>query len=93
MSWVEPVSPSRGKTLARLYSCASGRTSVIASGAKVTFDPSHGLSGSGFDTGSGCHARDNDLSDPVGLQLRLQIRTRKGSPCPLRYHDIAGLAI
>src|ERR1700728_2929756 len=39
MSWVEPVSPSRGKTLARLYSCASGRTSVMASRASVTLNP------------------------------------------------------
>src|ERR1035438_10213007 len=39
MSRVEPVSPSRGKTLARLYSCASGRTSVMASRASVTLNP------------------------------------------------------
>ena len=51
------------------------------------------LSGSGFDAGSGCHARDNNLRYPVGLQLRLKIRTRKRAPCPLRHHDIAGLAI
>src|ERR1700733_9319465 len=39
MSWVEPVSPSRGKTLARLYSCASARKSVMASRASVTLNP------------------------------------------------------
>src|ERR1700728_2729651 len=39
MSWVEPVSPSRGKTLARLYACASGRKSVMASRASVTLNP------------------------------------------------------
>src|ERR1700689_2805884 len=39
MSWVEPVSPSRGKTLARLYSCASARPSVMASTASVTLKP------------------------------------------------------
>src|ERR1700733_13548938 len=39
MSSVEPVSPSRGKTLVRLYSCASGRASVMASSASVTLNP------------------------------------------------------
>src|ERR1700722_7679472 len=39
MSWVEPVSPSRGKTLARLYACASERTSVMASRSSVTWNP------------------------------------------------------
>src|SRR5579871_1141338 len=51
------------------------------------------LSGSSFDTCSGCHARDNNLRYPVGLQLCLKIRTRKCTPCPLRHHDIASLAI
>src|ERR1700761_7895668 len=40
MSCVEPVSPSLGKTLARLYACASGRASVMASTANVTLNPS-----------------------------------------------------
>src|ERR1700690_2476172 len=39
MSWAEPVSPSRGNTLRRQYSCASGRTSVMASRASVTLNP------------------------------------------------------
>src|ERR1700678_2916014 len=39
MSWVEPVSQSRGKTLARLCSGSAGRTSVIASRASVTLNP------------------------------------------------------
>src|SRR5580698_797299 len=51
------------------------------------------LSGSSFDACSGCHARDNNLRYSVGLQLRLKIRTRKCTPCPLRHHDIASLAI
>src|ERR1035438_6211595 len=39
ISCVDPVSPRRGKTFPMLYSCASSRTSVIASSARVTLNP------------------------------------------------------
>ena len=51
------------------------------------------LSGSGFNAGSGCYACDHNLRDPAGLQLHLEIRSRKCAPCSLRYDKIAGLAI
>ena len=47
------------------------------------------LAGRGFDAGSGCDAGDNHLRDSVGLQLRLQIGTRKRAPSPLGHDDIA----
>src|ERR1039457_6231394 len=39
ISFVDPVSPTRGKTFRMQYSCASSRRSVIASSARVTLNP------------------------------------------------------
>src|ERR1700761_6848786 len=51
------------------------------------------LSRSGFDAGSGCDTCNDNLRNPFGLQLRLEVRAGECAPCPLGYDNIAGLAI
>ena len=94
ISFVEPVSPTRGKTFLTLYWCASSRTSVMASRARVTLNPcSVSLAGGRLNAAGGGHSSDNNVGNASRLELVFKICGCEGAPASLGDQQIVRLLV